>query len=143
MITIIQCRADTDAIEGAAISNSPPQIQPTVPICQHSLIRFRSGGGSIVARAKTLVSPSTPCMTATTMAATPAAWINRSRKAIDKRRVSYVEGLLRASGIALDDARIQAQILYWTYLGFALSDRPLSPAQQRAVVPEMLRMALR
>jgi AcrR family transcriptional regulator len=64
-------------------------------------------------------------------------------QAIDKRRVSYVESLLRASGIALDDARIRAQILYWTYLGFALSDRPLSPAQQRAVVPEMLRMALR
>jgi AcrR family transcriptional regulator len=64
-------------------------------------------------------------------------------QAIDKRRVNYVEGLLRASGIAPDDARIRAQILYWTYLGFALSDRPLSSAQQQAVLPELLRMALR
>jgi len=61
---------------------------------------------------------------------------------IDKRRVSYVEGLIRDAGVAPDDARMRAQILYWTYLGFALSDRPLSSAQQRCVVQEMLRMAL-
>jgi len=60
MVATIQCRAGTDAIEGATTSNSPPQTQPTVPICQHSLMRFRSRGGSIVARANTLVSPSTP-----------------------------------------------------------------------------------
>ncbi len=63
-------------------------------------------------------------------------------QAIDRRRVSYVEGLLRAAGIADDDARMRAQILYWSYLGFALSDRALPPAQLRAVVQEMLRMAL-
>jgi AcrR family transcriptional regulator len=63
-------------------------------------------------------------------------------QAIDRRRVSYVEGLLRAAGVAADDARTRAQILYWTYLGFALSDRALLPAQQRAVVAEMLRIAL-
>jgi hypothetical protein len=42
----------------------------------------------------------------------------------------------------MSKACIRAQMLEWTYLGFALSDRPLSPAQQRAVVPEMLRMAV-
>jgi AcrR family transcriptional regulator len=63
-------------------------------------------------------------------------------QAIDRRRVGYVEGLLRAAGVADDDARTRAQILYWTYLGFALSDRALPPAQLRAVVQEMLRMAL-
>jgi AcrR family transcriptional regulator len=63
-------------------------------------------------------------------------------QAIDRRRLSYVEGLLRAAGVADDDARTRAQILYWTYLGFALSDRALPPAQLRAVVQEMLRMAL-
>ena len=63
-------------------------------------------------------------------------------QAIDRRRVSYVEGLLRAAGVADDAARTRAQILYWTYLGFALSDRALPPAQLRAVVQEMLRMAL-
>ena len=63
-------------------------------------------------------------------------------QAIDKRRVSYVEGLLRTSGVAPHDAGLRAQILYWTYLGFALSDRTLSSAQQRDVAREMLRMAL-
>ena len=63
-------------------------------------------------------------------------------QAIDRRRVSYVEGVLRAAGVADDDAHTRAQILYWAYLGFALSDRPLSTAQQRAVVQELLRMAL-
>ena len=62
-------------------------------------------------------------------------------QAIDKRRLSYVEGLLTASGISRDVSRVRAQILYWTYLGFALSDRALSAAQQRAVVTEMLRLA--
>ena len=65
-----------------------------------------------------------------------------SVQAIDKRRVGYVEGLLRGAGVSADDARARAQILYWAYLGFALSDRPLSTAQQRAVVQELLRMAL-
>jgi AcrR family transcriptional regulator len=61
--------------------------------------------------------------------------------AIDRRRVSYVERLLLNSGISKDLARARARILYWAYLGFALSDRPLPQAQQRAVVAEMLRLA--
>jgi AcrR family transcriptional regulator len=63
-------------------------------------------------------------------------------QAIDRRRVSYVESLLRTAGVDDDAARTRAQILYWTYLGFALSDRALPPAQLRAVVQEMLRIAL-
>jgi AcrR family transcriptional regulator len=61
--------------------------------------------------------------------------------AIDKRRVSYVERLLLNAGISRDVARTRARILYWAYLGFALSDRPLPQARQRAVVAEMLRLA--
>ena len=64
-------------------------------------------------------------------------------RAIDQRRLSYVESLLRASGLLPDKARARAQILYWTFLGFALSDRPLPRAQQQAVLEEMLGMALR
>ncbi|MGO8913696.1 MAG: TetR/AcrR family transcriptional regulator [Bradyrhizobium sp.] len=64
-------------------------------------------------------------------------------RAIDQRRLSYVERLLRDSGLLPDMARARAQILYWAFLGFALSDRPLPRAQQQAVLEEMLGMALR
>jgi len=62
-------------------------------------------------------------------------------QAIDRRRLSYVEGLLAQSGLSADVARARAQILYWAFLGFALSDQKLSKAQQAAVIEEMLRMA--
>jgi AcrR family transcriptional regulator len=62
-------------------------------------------------------------------------------QAIDKRRLSYVERQMENSGLLPDVARARAQILYWAYLGFALSDRPLLADQQRAILKEMLRMA--
>ena len=62
-------------------------------------------------------------------------------QAIDRRRLGYVEGLLRASGLSPDMARARAQILYWAFLGFALSDGPLPRARQQAVLEEMLRIA--
>jgi AcrR family transcriptional regulator len=62
-------------------------------------------------------------------------------QAIDRRRLGYVESQLGASGLAPDVARARAQILYWAFLGFAMSDRPLPRAQQQAVLEEMLRMA--
>ena len=62
-------------------------------------------------------------------------------EAIDKRRLGYVESQMHNAGVSRDVARARAQILYWAYLGFALSDRPLPAAQQRAILREMLRMA--
>jgi AcrR family transcriptional regulator len=62
-------------------------------------------------------------------------------QAIDKRRQNYIKSLLRSRGLSPDVARARAQILYWSYLGFALSDRQLPPAQQRTVLTEMLRIA--
>ena len=62
-------------------------------------------------------------------------------QAIDQRRLGYVESLLRQSGLPAEIARARAQILYWAFLGFALSDRPLPKARQQAVLDEMLRMA--
>jgi AcrR family transcriptional regulator len=64
-------------------------------------------------------------------------------QAIDRRRLGYVENLLRASGLSDDVARARAQILYWAFLGFALSDRPLPPARQAEALDELLRMASR
>src|SRR3954469_3125695 len=54
-------------------------------------------------------------------------------QAIDRRRLGYVEGLLTQSGLSVDVARARAQILYWAFLGFALSDQPLPRAQQQAM----------
>jgi AcrR family transcriptional regulator len=64
-------------------------------------------------------------------------------QAIDRRRLSYVESLLRTSGLLPEVARARAQIFYWAFLGFALSDGPLPRARQQAVLEEMLRMASR
>ena len=58
-------------------------------------------------------------------------------QAIDRRRLSYVESLLTQSGLPTDVARARAQILYWAFLGFALSDQPLPKARQQAVLDEL------
>jgi AcrR family transcriptional regulator len=62
-------------------------------------------------------------------------------QAIDRRRLSYVESLLAQSGLPADAARARAQILYWAFLGFALSDQPLPKARQAAVLDELVRIA--
>src|SRR5664279_5436184 len=62
-------------------------------------------------------------------------------QAIDRRRLSYVEKLLRVSSPRA--ARARAQILYWAFLGFALSDKPLPKERQQAVLDELLRVASR
>jgi AcrR family transcriptional regulator len=64
-------------------------------------------------------------------------------QAIDRRRLGYVESMLRASGLSPGVARARAQIFYWAFVGFALSDKPLDRARQRAVLDELLRMASR
>jgi AcrR family transcriptional regulator len=64
-------------------------------------------------------------------------------QAIDQRRLGYIETLLRQSGLSADEARARAQILYWTFLGFARSDKPLPPARRAMVLEELLRMASR
>src|SRR6266566_1020066 len=64
-------------------------------------------------------------------------------QAIDRRRLGYVESLFKASGLPDDVARARAQIIYWAFLGFALSDKPLPPARQAEVLDELLRIAAR
>jgi AcrR family transcriptional regulator len=61
--------------------------------------------------------------------------------AIDRRRLDYLEHMLRQSGLKSDVAAARAQILYWTFLGFALSDQPLPAARQKAVIEQVLQMA--
>jgi AcrR family transcriptional regulator len=62
-------------------------------------------------------------------------------QAIDRRRLDYIEGLLRSAGLAPATARARAQILYWAFVGFALSDEALPRAKQQAVLEELLRIA--
>jgi len=64
-------------------------------------------------------------------------------QAIDRRRLGYVEGLLRASGLSTEMVRARAQVLYWAFLGFALSDQTLTRARRTAILDEMLLMASR
>lgn len=61
--------------------------------------------------------------------------------AIDRRRMDYVERLLRTAGFTAEAAQPRAQILYWAFLGYALSDKPLPKAQQEAVFDDLLRIA--
>jgi AcrR family transcriptional regulator len=62
-------------------------------------------------------------------------------QAVDQRRLGYVENLLRASGLPAETTRARAQILYWAFLGFALSDKPLSRIRQDTLLDELLRIA--
>jgi AcrR family transcriptional regulator len=64
-------------------------------------------------------------------------------RSIDRRRLGYVESLLRASGHSPGPARARAQILYWAFLGYAMSDKPLPRGRQQAVLDELLRFAAR
>jgi AcrR family transcriptional regulator len=61
---------------------------------------------------------------------------------IDRRRLDYVASLIRAEGLPFETAQARAQILYWAFLGFALSDRPLPKPQHDAVIDELIRVAL-
>jgi AcrR family transcriptional regulator len=63
-------------------------------------------------------------------------------QAIDRRRLDYIETMLKQSGSG-EVARARAQILYWVFLGFVLSDQPLPPDRQQAVLDELLRMSAR
>jgi AcrR family transcriptional regulator len=64
-------------------------------------------------------------------------------QALDRRRLNYVASLFERSGLSPEIAGARAQIFYWAFLGFALSDRPLPKARQDAVLEELIRMALR
>lgn len=61
-------------------------------------------------------------------------------RAIDRRRLDYILSLLMARGLAPAAARTRAQILYWSFLGYALSAAPLTGARLERVIDEVLLM---
>jgi AcrR family transcriptional regulator len=63
--------------------------------------------------------------------------------AVDRRRLDYIESLLRQAGLADEVARARAQILFWAFFGYALSDQQLPADKQQAVLDELLRIVAR
>ena len=63
--------------------------------------------------------------------------------AVDRRRLDYIESLLKQAGLADEAARARAQILFWAFFGYALSDQQLAPDRQQAVLDELLRIVAR
>ena len=49
----------------------------------------------------------------------------RAVEAVDRERLAYVQGLLVSAGMGGRQATARARILYWAYLGYALSGRKL------------------
>lgn len=64
-------------------------------------------------------------------------------EAIDRRRLDYIEQLIVHAGLDSELARIRAEILYWAFLGFALSGRALPNDRKQRILDELLGMALR
>ena len=75
--------------------------------------------------------------------ATSDAQARAAVQAIDRRRLDYVGMLLRKAGLPAEIAQARAQILYWAFVGYALSDKPLPKARQDLVLDELMGMALR
>ncbi|MBR0689476.1 TetR/AcrR family transcriptional regulator [Bradyrhizobium manausense] len=61
-------------------------------------------------------------------------------RAIDRRRLDYIETLLERRGFSATSAQARAQILYWTFLGFALSGAPVPAARLKGLLDEIQRM---
>ncbi|SRR5579871_3086485 len=73
--------------------------------------------------------------------ATSDAAARSAVQAIDRRRLGYLVELLRRAGFSAEMAKARAQILYWAFVGYALSDKPLSTTQQQTVLEELVTIA--
>jgi AcrR family transcriptional regulator len=61
---------------------------------------------------------------------------------IDDRRREYLERLLTEAGVPVNAAQTRAQLLYWTYLGAALSRGKLAGERLNEFVTELKRIGL-
>jgi AcrR family transcriptional regulator len=76
-----------------------------------------------------------------TWAETNAA-ATRALSEVDHRRRQYIERMLVEVGIAPPLAATRAQLLYWTYLGAALSRSKLTGGRLERIVSELKRIGL-
>src|SRR5437588_1909221 len=74
--------------------------------------------------------------------ATVDAGTRAAVQAIDLRCIGYIEELLMQAGLSIEVACSRAQILYWAFVGYAVTEQSLTKARQQAVVEELLRMAV-
>ncbi len=61
-------------------------------------------------------------------------------RSVDQRRLAYLERMLRDGGVAAAQVQPRAQILYWTYLGFALSAKPIAGKARDRLIDELARL---
>jgi AcrR family transcriptional regulator len=73
--------------------------------------------------------------------ATVDAGAREAVQAIDRRRIGYIEDLLRQAGVPDEAARARAQILYWAFVGLATSEQPVPKPRQQALRKELARLA--
>jgi AcrR family transcriptional regulator len=66
----------------------------------------------------------------------------RALSEVDHRRREYIERMLVEAGIAPPRAATRAQLLYWTYLGAALSRSKLAGKRLERIVSELKRIGL-
>jgi len=58
-------------------------------------------------------------------------------RAVDQRRLAYIEQMLREGGVATGQVQARAQILYWSYLGFVLSAKPVAGKARHRLLDEL------
>ena len=66
----------------------------------------------------------------------------RAVRHIDRRRCAYIERMLVTAGAARPQAATRAQLIYWTYLGAALSGSKLAGGKLERMVAELKRIGL-
>ncbi len=74
------------------------------------------------------------------------AWASSDHRAramvrsVDKRRLAYLERMLRDAGVAAAHVQPRAQILYWTYLGFVQSAKPVASAARDRLIDQLAQL---
>lgn len=61
-------------------------------------------------------------------------------RSVDTRRLTYLKRMLRDGGVAARHAAPRAQILYWTYLGFVLSGKPVTGKARERLIEELAQL---
>jgi len=62
-------------------------------------------------------------------------------RTVDQRRLAYIGRMLLDAGVAEKQVRPRAQIIYWTYLGFVLSGKPVPGKAREELIAQLLVLA--